>query len=219
VGLLDPFLQMFLKVENKSGYDHGKNKNRIAGGFSKGLDNDFDTRTRPRNFLKDKEGLYDDAIKLKKANNVLKNENIKNKTKIKKLEAELLNQQKEMDEYIMSQNQGRLEYGLNQSFMKNQSSHITQGLKNQIKELRSENKKKEEELTKIKRSLKSTNIQELEVEMKLYVDECTRLRHMLEESYKNVIDPNEMAKIEERFQMQDNYLARLQSDNQELAET
>lgn len=42
---------------------------------------------------------------------------------------------------------------------------------------------------------------------------------MLEESYKNVMDPNEMAKIEERFQMQDNYLVNLQSENQELAET
>lgn len=42
---------------------------------------------------------------------------------------------------------------------------------------------------------------------------------MLEESYKNTMDPNEMAKIEERFQMQDNYLVNLQSENQELAET
>lgn len=129
------------------------------------------------------------------------------------------NQQREMDEYIMSQNQGRLDFGLNNSYMKSGSSHITQSLKNHVKELKADLKKKDEEINKIKKSLKSTNIQELEVEMKLYVDECTRLRHMLEEAYKNVMDPNEMAKLQEQFQIQDNYLVNLQGENQELAET
>lgn len=114
----------------------------------------------------------------------LNNDNLKLKTKIKKLEQEIVNQQREMDEYIMSQNQGRVDYGMNNSYMKGANSHITQSLKNHIKEMKSELVKKDEEMSKIKRSLKATNIQELEVEMKLYVDECTRLRHMLEESYK-----------------------------------
>jgi hypothetical protein len=83
----------------------------------------------------------------------------------------LINQQREMDEYIMNQNQGRLDFGLNNSYMKSSNSHITQNLKNHVKEIRSELKKKDEEVTKIKRTLKATNIQELEVEMKLYVDE------------------------------------------------
>lgn len=124
-----------------------------------------------------------------------------------------------MDEYIMNQNQGRLDFGLNNSYMKSAGSHITQNLKNHVKEMRSELKKKDEEVTKIKRTLKATNIQELEVEMKLYVDECTRLRHMLEESYKNQMDPVELQKLQEQFQMQDTYLVNLQSENQELAET
>lgn len=217
-GALRPVSANVPKDRNRKNRGYG-GKNRIAGGFSKGLDSEFDVRTRPKRFLKDKEGLYDDAIKLKKAYNGLKTENTRYKTRIKKLETELLNQQREMDEYIMSQNQGRLDYGLNYSYVKNQGSHITHSLKNQVKELKSDMKKKDEEMTKIKRSLKATNIQELEVEMKLYVDECTRLRHMLEESYKNMMDPNEMAKIEERFQMQDNYLVNLQTENQELAET
>jgi hypothetical protein len=124
-----------------------------------------------------------------------------------------------MDEYIMNQNQGRLDYGLNNSYMKSAGSNLTQSLKNHVKEMRSELKKKDEEVTKIKRTLKATNIQELEVEMKLYVDECTRLRHMLEESYKNQMDPAELQKLQEQFQMQDTYLVNLQSENQELAET
>lgn len=119
----------------------------------------------------------------------------------------------------MSQNQGRLDYGLNNSYMKSGGSHITQSLKNQVKDLRTEMKKRDEEMNKLKRSLKATNIQELEVEMKLYVDECTRLRHMLEESYKNSMDPMELQKLQEQFQIQDNYLVNLQNENQELAET
>lgn len=65
--------------------------------------------------------------------------------------------------------------------MKRPNSNLIQNLKSQVKDLRAEVKKKDDEVIKIKRTLKSTNIQELEVEMKLYVDECTRLRHMLEE--------------------------------------
>ena len=119
----------------------------------------------------------------------------------------------------MGQNQGRMDYGLNNSYMKNAGSHITHSLKNQVKDMRNDLKKKEEENNKLKKSLKATNIQELEVEMKLYVDECTRLRHMLEESYKNSMDPAEMQRLQEQFQIQDNYLVNLQNENQELAET
>jgi hypothetical protein len=42
---------------------------------------------------------------------------------------------------------------------------------------------------------------------------------MLEESYKNSMDPAEMQRLQEQFQIQDNYLVNLQNENQELAET
>lgn len=58
------------RQNRKPGYGRGKSKKSIA--LSKGIDDDFDVRTRPKNFIKDKEGLYDDAIKLKKAYNSLK---------------------------------------------------------------------------------------------------------------------------------------------------
>jgi|JI10StandDraft_1071094.scaffolds.fasta_scaffold223358_3 hypothetical protein len=45
-----------------------KNK-RVSGAT---VEDEFDVRTRPKNFVKDKEGLYDDAIRFKKANNILK---------------------------------------------------------------------------------------------------------------------------------------------------
>lgn len=43
---------------------------------------------------------------------------------------------------------------------------------------------------------------EIEVEMKMYIDECTRLRHQLEEVIKSkdtFADPEELKIIEEKF--------------------
>ena len=34
-----------------------------------------------------------------------------------------------------------------------------------------------EEIEALKRNIKSTKVAEIEVEMKMYMDECTRLRH------------------------------------------
>jgi hypothetical protein len=53
-----------------------------------------------------------------------------------------------------------------------------------------------------KKNIKSTKITELEVEMKMYLDECTRLRHQLEEVIKSkdtFADPEELKLIEEKF--------------------
>lgn len=70
-GALRPVSANIIKDRNrKAGY--GRMVNKKGLGLSRGVEDEFDVRTRPRNFVKDKEGLYDDAIKLKKANNTLK---------------------------------------------------------------------------------------------------------------------------------------------------
>lgn len=54
----------------------------------------------------------------------------------------------------------------------------------------------------LRRNIKSTKLQEIEVEIKMYMDECTRLRHNLEEVIKSkdtFADPQEMKMIEDRF--------------------
>ena len=61
---------------------------------------------------------------------------------------------------------------------------------------------KAEEIELYKKNIKSTKITELEVEMKMYMDECTRLRHQLEEVIKSkdtFADPEELKLIEEKF--------------------
>jgi hypothetical protein len=61
---------------------------------------------------------------------------------------------------------------------------------------------KTEEIEALKRNIKSTKITEIEIEMKMYMDECTRLRHQLEEVIKSkdtFADPEELKIIEEKF--------------------
>lgn len=65
---------------------------------------------------------------------------------------------------------------------------------------------KQDEIENLKRNIKSTKISEIEVEMKMYMDECTRLRHQLEEVIKSkdtFADPEELKAIEAKFQQQD----------------
>ena len=55
--------------------------------------------------------------------------------------------------------------------------------------------------------------------MKLYMDECARLRSQLEEvirSKDTFADPQEVRMIEERFQQQELAIADLRTQNQDL---
>ena len=59
------------------------------------------------------------------------------------------------------------------------------------------------EVEALKRNIRSTRQQEIEVEVKLYMEECARLRHQLEEvirSKDTFADPQELKIIEEKFQ-------------------
>lgn len=50
---------------------------------------------------------------------------------------------------------------------------MTNSLKRQVRDLKSELASKDTELTNLKKTLKNTKLHEFEIEMKLYVDECT----------------------------------------------
>ena len=49
-------------------------------------------------------------------------------------------------------------------------------LKRKIKDLNCANLKKDEEIEALKKNIRSTQLQEIEVEIKIYIDECVRLR-------------------------------------------
>ena len=75
-------------------------------------------------------------------------------------------------------------------------------LKRKIKELQSEKQRGDEEKSALERNIRSTRLTEIEVEVKLYMEECARLRHQLEEVIKSkdtFADPQELKIIEEKF--------------------
>ena len=53
-------------------------------------------------------------------------------------------------------------------------------LKKQVKEMKAELGKREEELAQAKKSIKNTKFYEMDQEIKLYKDELIRLRYLLE---------------------------------------
>lgn len=56
-------------------------------------------------------------------------------------------------------------------------------LKTQIKDLQKLVENKEVEISELKKNSRATKMQEAEVEIKMYIDECTRLRRLLQEAY------------------------------------
>jgi len=93
---------------------------------------------------------------------------------------------------------------------------LTLNLKKKIKELQQEALLKHEECEALKKNIKNTKIAEIEVEMKMYMDECTRLRHQLEEVIKSkdtFADPEELKIIEEKFQQQEQIINSMKNEN------
>lgn len=87
-------------------------------------------------------------------------------------------------------------------------------MKRKIRELQSDVSTKSNEVEALKRHIKSTKFAEIEVEMKLYMDECARLRAQLEEvirSKDTFADPQEVRMIEERFQQQELVISDLRT--------
>ena len=61
-------------------------------------------------------------------------------------------------------------------FLQQNETFLVMSLKKQVKELKAECQKKEEDLDNVRKSLKNTRQQEIDVEIKTYIDECQRLR-------------------------------------------
>jgi hypothetical protein len=105
---------------------------------------------------------------LKVNNNSLRDENMKLKTRINALEKEVLRF-------------GELLEGQSGDKFSHPTSHLVTSLKQSVKDMKSELKQREEEIAEFKKNIKTTRTAELEVELQAYIDECTRLRHHLEE--------------------------------------
>ena len=176
------------------------------------------SRMRPRVIRQERERLYDDALREKMVANMLKDENVKLKTKVHILESELLKKERLVDDLLLQQDS--YQAGAAKSGQKIKlESHLAASLKKKIRELQSTVSTKQSEVEALKRHIKSTRFAEIEIEMKLYIDECSRLRQQLEEvirSKDTFADPQEVRIIEERFQQQDLLIGQLRGENNEL---
>lgn len=165
-------------------------------------------RLKPRSITLEKERLYEDALSLKMEMNWVKEENLKLRTKIQQMEKERLRREEVVEE---SRNRDQY-YGKTA-----QSQHLVGSLKLAIKDLKGELAIKEEELSALRKNLKSTKVQEIEIEVQAYIDECTRLRHHLEEVMTSGINPA-IATYEQRLREQEEQLQLWAQENDELKE-
>ena len=81
-------------------------------------------------------------------------------------------------------------------------SHLCLNLKRKIKDQQVHIQMKNDEIEGYRRNIKVTKMQELEIEMKMYIDECQRLRTKLEDiiqSKDTFADPQELQIIQEKF--------------------
>ena len=137
--------------------------------------------------------------------NALKDENMRLKTKLWMFEREL-DEKEDMINQLFNQKDistiGSLGKKLNKWKFE---SHLTSNLKWQVWELKTQLSDKNEEITILKKDIKSTRLGELDLELRTYMDECLRLRHLLEEAMRSkdpLADPQQMANIENQFNQQ-----------------
>jgi len=113
--------------------------------------------------------------------NNLTTENTRLKTRVQMVEVELQRKDKVIDELLAQQEQN---FGLPQAKfssgpgrIKATETHLVINLKRKVKDLNNECGKRSEEIEALKRNIRSSRLQEVEVEVKIYMEECARLRH------------------------------------------
>ena len=138
------------------------------------------SKLRPKNVQQERERLYDDVMKQRMTTNNLKDENTKLKTRVQMIEAELQRKDKVIDDLIIQQ---EINFGMPNKFAGGRGgpikgeTHLVINLKRRIKELQNEKQASDDEVAGLKRNIRSTRLTEIEVEVKLYMEECARLRH------------------------------------------
>ena len=110
------------------------------------------------------------------------------------VEAELTRKDKIIDDLLASQDSKTFLSGRQKV-----DSHLVTNLKRKVREQQQELSMRKEEVELLKRNIKNTRTHETEIEIKLYMDECLRLRSQLEEVIKSkdtFADPQELKIIE-----------------------
>ena len=147
------------------------------------------TKLRPKIVSQEREILYENVLKQKLHNNAYRDENTKLKTRLAIFEVELRQRERVIDELLVKPDAyanltsgattsaiALATVGGNFAKMKKFESHLTQNLKRRIKEMQVIIATKSQELDTLRRNIKTTKQNEMEVELRSYMEECTRLR-------------------------------------------
>ena len=162
------------------------------------------SRLRPTLITMDKERLYEENMALKLENNGLKAENMRIRTRLSQADKELTKK----DEIIEELNNHERSPG-------HKYIRLVSSLKQNIKEIKQDIKNKEEELQKLRKNLRSSKLNELEIEIQTYVDECVRLKHSMEELMKRK-GQDTLQSISEDTKYQNHIISNLKREKQDL---
>lgn len=98
-------------------------------------------------------------------------------------------------------------------------NHISAALKKHLREIKQEIQVKDEEITRLKKNIRITRFNELEMEVKTYMDECNRLRGLARDIIKckdPLMDPQQKSEIDKRFMEQTMIIEQLRNENANL---
>ncbi|KAK2817323.1 hypothetical protein Q5P01_025514 [Channa striata] len=132
---------------------------------------------------REKEDMYDEIIRLKKALQAQKSDNLKVKAKLRRLEEDNAKREKQIQE-LLDPTKGS-EYTRSLVDKKKEGSVVVNGLKQRILKLEQQCREKENALSNLQSELKTTNLEELKITVETYFEEIQRLRMLLEAAEKS----------------------------------
>ena len=158
--------------------------------------------------------LNKEAIKLKKHMNRFQDENLKLKTRIQQSGKELEKKQK-IIQGLMDQINSESGKCSNQYF----EAPAVLSLKRQLKELKEEEKIKDDEMNNLKNGLKISRFKELDNELKANEKECARLKTIVVNLLNNqsdAVSPEDIAILENNVAQQEAMINSLKEENFKL---
>ncbi|XP_046856979.1 IQ domain-containing protein E-like [Xenia sp. Carnegie-2017] len=131
---------------------------------------------------KSQEDYYDEILELRQVIKDLKSENGIMKTKLQRVLQENLQKDREIKDYLNPSKQSE-EMRRTLSDKNVESSSVISSLKQKLHLMQRNLKDKENELRKLKNDLKTTNVDELHIQMETYYEETRRLQQLLSSVY------------------------------------
>lgn len=125
-----------------------------------------------------------------------------------KLEAECNRKEKLLEEILMNQNS----LGKNQIARIKAENHLSSAMKKHIREVKQEILMKDEVISRLKKNIRITKFNELEMEVKTYMEECVRLRGLAKDVIQckdPLMDPQQKLQIDKRFMEQNVVIGKL----------